>query len=424
MANYADYLSHFDYDVIFKPTKANANADYCSRAPLPTMTIISKITATKEEEKVHDEFDEFVFSQIKQLPVRAEHIARETRKDPHLGKILQLLETGQSLANANYKAPEVNYTLAANCLLFEHRVIIPESLRQSILKDLHAVHVGIIKMKGIARSYVYWPGIDADIERIAKSCHNCAKHAHTPPKFREHHWEYPKGPWQRIHIDYAGPVAGMMLLIIVDAYSKWIEVKVTNSTTTAATIAILDGLFASYGIPTTIVSDNGPQFTATEFKTFLQDSGVKYHKTTAPYHPATNGQAERYVQTTKDALKAMATTRESLQQNINEFLRQYRKAPHTTTGQPPALLFLGRNIRTRIDLVRPDSMDTKVTEKQQAKFDTSFRTFKPKQIVYFLSGNPRIDKWVVGRIVTRLEDLHYEIDYQNKRIPRRTEMSK
>lgn len=87
------------------------------------------------------------------------------------------METSQSLANANYKTPEVNYTLAANCLLFEHRVVIPESLRQSILKDLHAAHVGIIKMKGIARSYIYWPGIDADIERIAKSCYNCAKHA-------------------------------------------------------------------------------------------------------------------------------------------------------------------------------------------------------------------------------------------------------
>lgn len=85
MANYADYLAHFDYDVVFKPTKANANADYCSRTPLPTTTTISKITATKEEETVHDEF-EFVFCQIKQLPVRAEHIAQETRKDLHLGK--------------------------------------------------------------------------------------------------------------------------------------------------------------------------------------------------------------------------------------------------------------------------------------------------------------------------------------------------
>lgn len=150
----------------------------------------------------------------------------------------------------------------------------------------------------------------------------------------------------------------MMLLIVVDAYSKWLEVKITNMTTTELTIAILDELFARHGIPITLVSDNGPQFTSADFKDFLQNSGVKYHKLTAPYHPVTNEQAERYVQTVKDDLKTMRTTRLSLQRNLNEFLRQYRKAPHVTINQSAAMLFLGRNIRTRIDLVRSDSIET------------------------------------------------------------------
>ena len=77
-----------------------------------------------------------------------------------------------------------------------------------------------------------------------------------------------------------------MFLVIVDAYSKWIEVKTTNVATSTATIAILDELFAAYGTPVTIVSDNAPQFTSVEFKTFLQTNGVKYHKLSAPYHPA------------------------------------------------------------------------------------------------------------------------------------------
>jgi len=89
-------------------------------------------------------------------------------------------------------------------------------------------------------------------------------------------------------------------------------VKVTNTTSSFATIRILDELFTTYGIPVTVVSDNGTQFTSTEFKKFLQTSGVNYHKLTAPYHPSTNGQAERYVQTVKDALKAMATTPDTL----------------------------------------------------------------------------------------------------------------
>ncbi|XP_031349037.1 uncharacterized protein K02A2.6-like isoform X2 [Photinus pyralis] len=420
MANYADYLSHFNFDVQYKPTKLNTNADYCSRLPVTTTHksthAVSSIVLEREEEE--DGFDNFTLNQIKQLPVRAKDISRESRKDDHLGKIVQLLERGRNLGRYGYKAPEKNYTLSGGCLLFEHRVVIPPIFRQPILNDLHAAHVGIVKMKGIARSFVYWPGIDGEIEQVAKSCNECAKHAHVPPRFREHHWEYPKGPWERVHIDYAGPVAGMMLLILVDAYSKWVEVKVTASTTASSTITILDELFATYGAPVTIVSDNGPQFTSEEFKQFLQWSGVKYHKLSAPYHPSTNGQAERFVQSVKDALKAMGTNRDTLKSNLNEFLRQYRKAPNATTGQQPSLLFLGRVIRSRLDLVRPEDTYTRMTERNRNSFNPSFREFQPNHLVYFLSGNPRLDKWLPGRIITRLGDLHYEIDFEGKRFKR------
>ncbi|XP_011701101.1 PREDICTED: uncharacterized protein K02A2.6-like [Wasmannia auropunctata] len=231
-------------------------------------------------------------------------------------------------------------------------------------------------MKGLARSFVFWPGIDADIEANVKACTDCGKHAHAPPEYR--------------------PVAGVMMLIIVDAYSKWLEVKVTSSTTSHATIRILDKLFAAYGVPITVVSDNGTQFTSAEFKKFLQSRGVKYHKLTAPYHPATNGQAQRYVQTVKDALKAIATTKDTLQQNLNEFLRQYRKAPYTTTGQPPSQLFLGRNLRTRLDLVRPGK-------------NTVAKTDRPQR---------QLSSYIPGVIAVRLGDLHYEIEYNGRRFKR------
>lgn len=419
MANYADYLSHFNFDVVFKPTSENKNADYCSRTPLPAPTLtVQRLTLQEKEEIEYDGFDHFVLHQIKQLPITAENIAHETQKDLHLGKITQQLEAGQDLSRLGYKAPEVNYGLGSGCLVFEHRVVIPPVFRKAILDELHTAHLGIVKMKGMARSFIYWPGIDSDIEQVAKTCVNCARNAHEPSKVRDHHWEYPKNPWERIHIDYAGPVAGKMLLIIVDAYSKWLEVKITSSTTTQATISMLEELFAAYGIPITIVSDNGPQFTATEFKEFIQRIGVKYHKRTAPYHPATNGQAERYVQTVKDALKNMSTTSGSLHHNLHEFLRQYRKAPHATTGQSPAYLFLGRTIRTKLDLIRPDEINVKITQKQQALINSTFREFQPTQLVYFLSGNPRMDKWVPGKVITRLGSLHYEIEYQGRKFKR------
>ncbi|XP_040176058.1 uncharacterized protein K02A2.6-like [Anopheles arabiensis] len=344
MANYADYLAHFNFDVVYRSTNENKNADYCSRIPSPsTQSSVNSLSLRRGGNEDQDDFEDFVLNQIQQLPIKADQIARETRKDAHL---------------------------------------------------------------------------DKDIEQLAKSCHECAQTVSAPPKFNQHHWEYPSNPWERVHVDYAGPVAGAMLLIIVDAYSKWVEVKVTHSTTTEATIKILDELFASYGAPLTVVTDNGTQFTAAEFTTFLQRSGVKFHKRSAPYHPATNGQAERYVQTVKRALKAMHSSSTTLQANLNEFLLQYRKVPHSETGEAPAKLFLGRNIRSRLDLVRPQSVQTRTAEKQRVAFEPTYRTFLPGQLVYCLSGSTRMDKWIRGTVVSRLGDLHYSINCNGNQMKR------
>ena len=114
----------------------------------------------------------------------------------------------------------------------------------------------------------------------------------------------------------------------------------------------------------------------------------------------------------------MKTTKGSLQQNVNEFLRQYRKAPHATTGQTPSQLFLGRTIRTRLDLVRPEPVQTRITERQTGEVVPTFRTFQPRQSVYFLAGNPRLDRWIPGTIVARWGDIHYEIEYAGRTFKR------
>ncbi|XP_059222020.1 uncharacterized protein K02A2.6-like isoform X3 [Stomoxys calcitrans] len=410
MVNYANFLANFNFTVEFKTTKANANADYCSRA----MRMDGACNTITE----YDDFDGFLINQIDQLPTNATKIASETRKDEKLGPILRILESGKSLQAHGYRSPEINYRLSGGCLIFEHRVVIPETLRVKILQDLHSAHLGIVKMKGIARSFVYWPGIDKEIENVAKSCKDCAENANDPPKFRDHHWQYPKSPWERIHVDYAGPFLGSMLLIVTDAYSKWIEVKVTPTSTSSATITILDELFATYGVPTMLVSDNGTCFSSIEFKDYLTKIGVRYHKFTAPYHPSTNGQAERSVQTVKNAMKALGANKSSLQKHLNAFLRQYRIAPHSTTGQAPAVLFLGRNLRTQLDLILPQDLTTKMIEKQYMQFNATFRSFDNFQNVYFLSNNNRMPKWLPGVICRRIGDLHYEILYEGKCVKR------
>jgi len=110
-----------------------------------------------------------------------------------------------------------------------------------------------------------------------------------------------------------------------------------------------------------------------------------------------------------------------LRQDINNFLRQYRKAPHSTTGLSPAQLFLGRNLRTRLDLVRPENVQTRIAEKQRAEFTANFREFHPGQTIYFLSNNARMDKWLPGAIAKKIGDLHYEINYDGNILKRHTD---
>lgn len=271
MANYADFLSNFNFHVIYKTSKQNSNADYLSRAVPQCLQIqqLSERQGNGAAETECDEFDCFIIRQINQLPVTAEKIERETRKDIELGKVVQLLETGSSLLKYGYRSPVSNYKLSGGCLTFDHRVVIPSKLREGVLNSLHAAHLGIVKMKGMARSFVYWPKIDADIESMAKDCERCSQVANKPKRYGDHHWEYPKGPWERVHIDYAGPVEGMILLIITDAFSKWLDVKVTKSITAAATIGLVDEVFAAYGVPAMVVSDNGTNISSKEFNNYL-----------------------------------------------------------------------------------------------------------------------------------------------------------
>ena len=149
---------------------------------------------------------------------------------------------------------------------------------------------------------------------------------------------------ERVHIDFAGPVDKHMLLILVDSHSKWIEAIPMKSTTASDTIEVLEEIFACIGLPETLVSDNGPQFTSVEFKLFCKDNNIR-HLYSAPYHPSSNGLAERGVQTVKMMLKKNSGG--SLQSRLNRSLFAYRSTPNAS-GKTPAEIVFGRQIRTKL----------------------------------------------------------------------------
>ncbi len=118
-----------------------------------------------------------------------------------------------------------------------------------------------------------------------------------------------------------------MLLILVDAHSKWIDTHITTSSIATTTIERLRLSFSTHGLPELVVSDNGLAFSSVEFEEFLQQNGVK-HLTTAHYHPASNGLGERAVQTVKEGIKKMTGP---LELRLTRFLFKYRVTPQSTT---------------------------------------------------------------------------------------------
>ena len=177
-------------------------------------------------------------------------------------------------------------------------------------------------MKALARNYFWWIGLDRDItvKSIGKSCETCQAIKSNPATAPLHPWVWPDVPWSRIHVNYAGPFKGKIFLVIVDAHSKWPEVMlIMNSTKSLSTMEALRTLLSHYGLPEQLVSDNGPQFTSSEIVHFMQANGTQ-HISSAPYHPSSNGQVERFVQMLKRSLRTSKGDGRSLPHHLAEFL--------------------------------------------------------------------------------------------------------
>lgn len=406
LQRYALFLSGFDYTIEYRKSKDNANADGLSRLPLPIAS------STADSEKA----DSLFYTEIMEsFPVSTTSVAKESRHDTLIAKIIDYVQTDNWPNQIEddvkpYFNKRHELVVQQNCLLWGYRLIVPEKLRTKILHTLHEGHLGIVKMKNMSRGYFWWPGLDSDVETITKSCHGCASTQPDPLKAPLHPWQWPDRPWQRIHIDYAGPFMSSMFLVVVDAHTKWTEIIPTSTATSTSTINILSDLFARFGLPEHIVSDNGAQFSSHEFKFFVKSNGIK-HTPSSPYHPATNGLAERMVQTFKQAMKASQSDKGNMHTKLARFLLAYRNAPHSTTNETPATMMFGRRLRTRLDISRPDTK-SRVSSKQ----DHQIKNHSQANLRNFNIGDPVLvrdyrghQKWQHGTIHSQLGSRSYEI---------------
>lgn len=371
LRRWAVILSNYRYKVKYVKSEKNT-ADFLSR--LPVQDDENAIWQSVDVDYLN------YFSDNDIISTNFDVIKKFTNLDSVLKSVMKFVKTGwpkNCKNNVKFKQFYMirhELTVEHSVLIWNNRVVIPDKLKHRMLLQLHMSHLGVVKMKNIARSYFYWPGINKDIENLAKSCENCSVNKISPPKTELHPWKWPEEVFSRIHIDFMGPFLNKYFFIIVDSHSKWIEVFPTNNITTDFTVHALHSTFARFGLPKVIASDNARSFTSSNFKQFLEQYGIQ-HSTISPYFPQSNGAAENAVKIIKNSLKNFLGNNKNLDINsaLNKFLFDYRNTKHSTTGVSPSMLMFGRDLRTRFSILKHENIENVknkvlVEQKKQIKY--------------------------------------------------------
>lgn len=401
MQRWAIILAGYDYTIEYVRSQRNA-ADALSRLPVG------------KEKKLNKECTYLNFIQHF-LPITRENVRESTCKDNILTKVINFIRTGwpKDCKENDLKAYFIRRNelyLDRGCVVWGYRLVVPSKLRETVLRELHVSHLGIVKMKSLARSIVWWPGIDHDIETTCQECVTCGLEGTAPPKAPPKPWPYVTEPWSRLHVDFLGPFQSKTFLVIIDSTSKWLEVFLMPRTTASAVVKVLRTTFARFGLPKEIVSDNGPPFSSREYQEFMSNNGIKVTFTPV-YHPASNGAAENAVKLCKRAIKKSIRDGIDLDEALQTYLMMYRNVEHSSTGESPAMLLQRRKLRTRLELLGEDrQVETRINKAQNRQVyhaGGSDRYFQVGDPVW--ARNYAGEKWLDGTITDRVGSRNYVV---------------
>ncbi|XP_054874059.1 uncharacterized protein K02A2.6-like [Amphiprion ocellaris] len=315
-------LMRFNAVAEYAPGKTLLVADTLSRSPLTSSCSVSET----DSEVTH--YVDSVVSTIPASTSKMDEIRQATAQDTEMQSVKQLIKNGwpdhsQSVpADARaYFQTRAELSEYSGLISKGSRIVVPKSLRAEILQRIHVGHQGLVKCRERAQSSVWWPGITAEINNLVMSCESCREMRRAQRREPLIPTPLPERPWKRVAIDLCEHNQHTYL-VLSDYYSRFLEILDLPSTTSSKVIQKIKGVFARYGIPDEVVSDNGPQFSSAEFKEFAKRFDFK-HCTSSPHHPQGNGHAERAVQTAKKIMK---------QDDPLMALMCYRSTPCSSTG--------------------------------------------------------------------------------------------
>ncbi len=392
LARWAMKLSAFQIESIqYRPGTANANADSLSRNPLTTTSsldnqtlewketkenVISKEKDMKRSSKPYDVSALDTIINVWENTNILDNVKNEQLADPSLNRIIQQLKANSSpefndrrqpfvlINDILYKIKNSNRHYNQRVLGNKHLLVIPKTMQNKILKWAHdhptGGHAGQQKTLFRLSSRVYWASMRKDIYKHVAACVECQRFKYnniptaTPMQLHE-----VLEPWHTIGIDLMGPFPSTarqkrFLLVIVDYFTRWIEVFPMRVTTSIEIAEVLiNQVFTRYGLPRYILSDNGPQFVSNLFDEFCRLMAIK-RKFTANYHPQTN-MTERVNRTLKPLIAIFAQEHpHSWDKEIQKLALAIRTSVNETTGEIPAFLMFGRDPIIPLDLIIGD----------------------------------------------------------------------
>lgn len=385
-------ITPFDLVLRYLEGKKNVLADFASRFPLEN--------EERSEEDVQEENRALHVNCVHEKQnINLKMIAQETLVDRELQALKKSIISSKLDKNLSvYSSIFDELVVNDELISYEGRLIIPEKLRNSILRLLHGNHIGVVKMKQLARRYAYWPGMNAEIERVSSSCETCKTFNSDRQRKVWIPWPKAETPFERIHIDFFH-LFDREFLLIVDAFTSWIEVRYMASTGAKNVVKALSDVFLIFGDAKTVVSDNGQPFASEEFESFLNQRQIELIHS-PPYCPQSNGEAERSVQTVKNLLKKNLRMFDISQ--MNEILKAHRNTP-LENGLTPAELMLSFSPRTELKKL-VEKLETK--HKPELTRLPKYRIFKTDEMAFLTNKNEPKEK---VKIVKKIGQALYHV---------------
>ncbi|XP_058816531.1 uncharacterized protein K02A2.6-like [Topomyia yanbarensis] len=327
---------------------------------------LSDIPLAKTFDKQTEEVLNSIVDVNRPAAITMNEIVRCSKDDNEIQKIRQALyDDNWDHTLKGFVPFKSELCLVKHILLRKNKIVIPYSLRATVLQLSHVGHPGKEKMKRRLRVAVWWPRLDAAVEKLCRTCVECQMvgQASKPEPLRVR--ELPSAPWVHLSADFLGPLpSGKYIFVLVDLYSRFVVAEITTHTTSNDVIRMLRQIFAKLGLPMVLTTDNAKNFSSQELKDYCVDYGIKLTHTT-PYWPSANGEVERQNRSLLKVMKISQLLGSQLEGALQEYLYMYALTPHSVTGVPPATLMFGRRFR---DLF-PHVQDEVVFDKEMRERD-------------------------------------------------------